>query len=195
MLPRGPIDEHIACSPKNEQRSTVIRFVTVSDARPPTTDAGGRESVDTAFGHFYTTSFGELARYAGRLVGDVNIGDELAQEAMVRVYARWPLLSTPRPYAFRAVHNLATDHGRRRRREQDALRATRPAEGRPDPDLSIRDAVDRLPERLRSVVVLHYFADLPLNEIATILRRPVGTVGRRLHEARAALLGMIEEPS
>ena len=163
--------------------------------RPEAAVLGQRETADGAFGCFYMASFGELARYAGRLVNDVHLGDELAQEAMVRVYARWPLMTQPRPYAFRAVHNLATDHWRRRLREQAALPDVSPATSLPAADNSIRDAVDRLPERLRSVVVLHYFADLPLNEVAVILRRPAGTVGRRLHEARAALSETLKERS
>jgi RNA polymerase sigma-70 factor (ECF subfamily) len=41
--------------------------------------------------------------------------------------------------------------------------------------------------RLREVVLLHYYADLPVAEVAAAIHRPVGTVKRRLHEARALL--------
>jgi RNA polymerase sigma-70 factor (ECF subfamily) len=47
--------------------------------------------------------------------------------------------------------------------------------------------IARLPNRLRSVVVLAYVVDLPLAEVAETLRLPLGTVKRRLHEARAEL--------
>lgn len=167
----------------------------MTQLRPEAAVCGQQELANGTFGHFYTASFGELARYAGRLVNDVHLGDELAQEAMVRVYARWPLMSQPRPYAFRAVNNLATDHWRRRKREHQLLGDVGRPANLPAHDNSIRDAVDRLPERLRSVVVLHYFADLPLNEIAAILRRPTGTIGRRLHEAREALSETLKERS
>jgi RNA polymerase sigma-70 factor (ECF subfamily) len=59
--------------------------------------------------------------------------------------------------------------------------------GRPAPDTSLRDLVERLPGHLREAVLLHYYADLPVAEVAAALRRPVGTVKRRLHEARALL--------
>jgi RNA polymerase sigma-70 factor (ECF subfamily) len=36
-------------------------------------------------------------------------------------------------------------------------------------------------------VLLHYWADLPVAEVARLVRRPQGTVKRRLHEARAQL--------
>lgn len=54
-------------------------------------------------------------------------------------------------------------------------------------DPSVRDAVDRLPARLRVVVVLQYVADLPVSEVALAVGVPVGTVKRRLLEARRAL--------
>jgi RNA polymerase sigma-70 factor (ECF subfamily) len=44
-----------------------------------------------------------------------------------------------------------------------------------------------LPRRLRDVVVLHLVADLPVAEVATVAGIPVGTVKRRLYEARALL--------
>jgi RNA polymerase sigma-70 factor (ECF subfamily) len=36
-------------------------------------------------------------------------------------------------------------------------------------------------------VLLHYYADLPVEEVARLIHRPVGTVKRRLHEARRVL--------
>ena len=46
-------------------------------------------------------------------------------------------------------------------------------------------ALARLPERLRTVVVLHYYEERPLADIARLLRIPLGTVKFRLHDARA----------
>jgi RNA polymerase sigma-70 factor (ECF subfamily) len=50
-------------------------------------------------------------------------------------------------------------------------------------DLSLRD----LPDALRVVVVLRYYADLSEREIAIAIRRRPGTVKSRLHEARRRL--------
>ncbi len=47
--------------------------------------------------------------------------------------------------------------------------------------------MERLPGHLRDVVLLHYYADLPVEEVARALRRPVGTVKRRLSDARGIL--------
>ena len=53
---------------------------------------------------------------------------------------------------------------------------------------AVRNAIARLPEPLRTVVVLHYFDDLPLSEIGKVLSVPLGTVKFRLHRARRELL-------
>jgi len=56
----------------------------------------------------------------------------------------------------------------------------------------VRDLVERLPAKLRPAVLLHYFADLPIDEVAHVLHRPTGTVKRHLHEARQLLLDALE---
>jgi RNA polymerase sigma-70 factor (ECF subfamily) len=149
--------------------------------------------VGTDFASFYTDVFGDLAGYAWSLTGDAHTGDELAQEALTRVYARWGLLRDPRPYAYRTVTNLARDHWRASARETRGLRRLvddRPVEG---PDTTTLDAVRRLSPALRDAVLLHYYADLPIEEVARVLRRPLGTVKRRLFDARAALATALEE--
>lgn len=51
----------------------------------------------------------------------------------------------------------------------------------------LRKAVDKLPKNLREAVILHYFVDLPIADVARILRVPEGTVKARLHYARKTL--------
>jgi len=56
---------------------------------------------------------------------------------------------------------------------------------------AVRAAVGELPLSLRSVVVLRYYEDLSVPEIAEALSLPEGTVKRRLHDARIAIRGNI----
>ena len=159
------------------------------------TASGMMVGVSSDFADFYRGTFGDLAGYAWSLTRDQHLADELAQEALTRVYARWGLMREPRPYAFRVVSNLAKDHWRRAQREQAAPQDSLASDVVAAPDDATLDAVRRLPPTLREAVLLHYYADLPVAEIASVLRRPVGTVKRRLFDARALLATALEETS
>jgi RNA polymerase sigma-70 factor (ECF subfamily) len=57
----------------------------------------------------------------------------------------------------------------------------------------VRAAVDRLPDKLKTVLLLREWEELAYDEIAGVLQVPVGTVRSRLHNAHAALLKMLTE--
>jgi RNA polymerase sigma-70 factor (ECF subfamily) len=141
------------------------------------------------FAALYTAEFGRLAGYLTALTGDVDLARDAAQEAFTRLFARWRSVREPRAFAYVVGTNLCRHHWKQSGRERAAvaaLGAELPA-GRPAHDPWLQDLVQRLPVRLREVVLLHYYADLPIEQVAAAIRRPVGTVKRRLHEARAAL--------
>jgi len=54
-------------------------------------------------------------------------------------------------------------------------------------------AINSLEDELRIVVVLYYFEDHTIKEIAEILRKPEGTVKSRLHTSRARLAKIIDD--
>ena len=55
----------------------------------------------------------------------------------------------------------------------------------------LHDAIAELPEKLRESVILRYFMDMPLTQVARFLKIPVGTVNSRLHLARKALVARL----
>jgi RNA polymerase sigma-70 factor (ECF subfamily) len=147
------------------------------------------------FAALYTAEFSRLAGYLSALTGDTDLGREAAQEAFTRLFARWRSVREPRAFAYVVGTNLCRHHWKQSGRERSAV-ATMGAElpaGRPAYDPWLQDLVHRLPVRLREVVLLHYYADLPIAEVAAAIHRPVGTVKRRLHEARAALATAVAE--
>lgn len=149
---------------------------------------------DEAVREVYLTCYAQLAGWAARLVGDRELGHDIATEAFVRLLSRWTTVAEPRPWLYMTSTNLVRDHWRKLDRERRALGKLRPeAEGVPAADLSTRDLVERLPDRLRSVVLLHYYADLPVREVADVLGKAEGSVKRLLHEARGALLAALED--
>ena len=68
-----------------------------------------------------------------------------------------------------------------------------------DPDValveSVRAALARLEPDLRATVVLRYYADLTVTDIARLLDLPDGTVKSRLHRAAAVLRLALQEES
>jgi RNA polymerase sigma-70 factor (ECF subfamily) len=154
---------------------------------------GVSASAATDFAALYTAEFGRLAGYLTALTGDVDAAREAAQEAFTRLFARWRSVREPRAFVYVVATNLCRHSWRQSGRERNVVARLGEAltEGRPDHDPWLRDLVERLPVRHREVVLLHYYADLPVAEIATALHRPVGTVKRRLHEARNQLAAAV----
>jgi RNA polymerase sigma-70 factor (ECF subfamily) len=92
---------------------------------------------------------------------------------------------------------LTTSGLRRTRRHLAALArlrapTTEPAQA--TDRLAIQAGLRRLALHYRQVLVLHYGADLSVEEVARQLRLPGGTVKSRLARARAALGAYLEEP-
>lgn len=60
-------------------------------------------------------------------------------------------------------------------------------------DSTLRDMVSALPEKERLPVVLHYIEGFSVQEVAVILKTPVGTVKTRMRSARKKLRMLLQE--
>lgn len=129
-----------------------------------------------------------LVGFLGLYCGDRAVAEELAQETLARVWRKWPKvhhLDRPDAWAQRVAINLANSHFRRLLAERRAR--TRAGEDAPErlPDLAdvlaVRRAVAGLPRRQRAAVVLHYFLDLPLADVADRMGTSVAAVKSLLH--------------
>ena len=139
------------------------------------------------FAAFFAATWTDLSGYAHSLTRDAGVADELAQEALARVYVRYALLREPRGYAFRIVTNLARDRWKSLERERRTWEDLPRQNATPAHDGGVLDAVQRLKPGHREVLLLHYWADLSVEEMSRVLHRPPGTLKRWLAEARAAL--------
>lgn len=57
----------------------------------------------------------------------------------------------------------------------------------------VRNSIQALPLKQRTVIYLFYFADLPIKDISALLRIPAGTVKSRLNKAKSTLKNELEE--
>lgn len=132
---------------------------------------------------------------------------DVAHDALLRFFAHLDRLEAGRevrPWLYAIVRNRARDLMRRRRvRKHDPIEAADPdrpgivlVDETPGPEAlaarrelqaRIWSALGTLGEAHREVLVLREYHDLAYEEIARVLRVPVGTVMSRLHRARKAL--------
>lgn len=149
----------------------------------------------------YQAHFGRLAGWAAHLIGDRDTGHDLATEAFVRLLRHWDEVEEPRAWLYTTTGNLVRDHWRKRSREAAAYERFQGGARNPDvtaegPDLaqviSVREAVESLPDRLRMPVLLYYFADLSVTQVARALERSEGAIKRDLYDARGRLAAVLE---
>jgi RNA polymerase sigma-70 factor (sigma-E family) len=140
---------------------------------------------DDDFIALYREQRPRLVRLATLLVDRADIAEELVQEAFAATYRDWDRLDNPTAFTRIVVVNRARSELRRRQtRRRRPVRAALAGLGEPD---HLRDVISRLPERQRTVVVLRFYEDLPLGEIALTMGIRTGTVKSHLHRALAAL--------
>ncbi|NPV09469.1 MAG: sigma-70 family RNA polymerase sigma factor [Anaerolineae bacterium] len=147
-------------------------------------------------------------RAAYLITGDRATAEDVVQEAFVRAYERIAQFDPRRPFGpwfLRSVVNAAVKTAAREQRQlHDADRAAQDeielddltVDPNPGPEelvehvelsQSIGEALQRLSPPRRAAIVLRYYLDLTEPEIAGRLRWPLGTVKRRLHDARRHL--------
>ncbi len=127
---------------------------------------------------------GQLRRFLASLCSDTALADDIAQEALVRAYVSSPrFVGNFKAWLFRIAYNCFIDNLRRVPppaadiESQEARHLT----GGEESDSSfkyeaLQQALMRIPEKERTAIALHYFEDLPIKEIATIMGIPSGTV-------------------
>jgi RNA polymerase sigma-70 factor, ECF subfamily len=148
---------------------------------------------DQAFEAFYQAAFPRLVGQLGLVTGDLAEAEDLVQEALARASARWSRLrayDVPEAWVRRVALNLAADRTRRLRRKLAALARLGPPPAVPptsEDALAVTAALRTLPLAHRQVLVLHYLADLSVDQVAGELGIRSSTVRGRLARARWVL--------
>jgi len=148
---------------------------------------------DDGFDAYFVRNYGRLVAELHSIVGSLADAEDAVQEAFARASVRWDRLRDydhPDAWVRRVALNLAASSLRRSRRKLVAYRRVGVPPPAPPPGedtVVLAQALRRLRRRHREVLVLHYLAELSMEEMAGVLRIPVGTVKGRLFRARAAL--------
>jgi RNA polymerase sigma-70 factor (ECF subfamily) len=137
-----------------------------------------------------------LAGWCAMVMGNPDKGREVADESFKRLIEKWFGVRDPKGFVYVTATNCMRDEWRRGQRDlrlMERLQPFTPVQTEPA-DGSVRDLVERLPERLRAPMLLFWWADLPVKEVAAALKLPEGTVKRQLKEGREALRLTFEVP-
>ena len=153
---------------------------------------------DTRFGALVQEHFGRAVRYCARMLGDIGEGEEVAQQAFVKLFEKrrkpWEG-GDPKPYLFRVLRNACIDHIRSRKRraasgdiEQVAWEG-RDLSGAEEDEINqaVLEAVGNLEDSQREAVLLRFFEGLSLTETAKATGRSVGATAMLLSRAKVRL--------
>lgn len=154
----------------------------------PSNLPAGRSNVET----FVTTNLAAFNGLARALCPNRETAEDLVAETIAAVVARWQGITTaPLAYTRRTMINLFLNNVRHRKVIQEIAvdQVPESTDTRVDPadgavariDLGL--ALAKLTPELRAVLVLRFFVDLPVSEVALLLHRPAGTIRRLTHEA------------
>lgn len=157
-----------------------------------------------AFERLCSAEYAAVVRTAWLVTGDREEAADIAQETFVRAYERWRQVSVmdrPGGWLQRVAANLAISwrrrqHVRSRVRARPATPAAEPSPESEGLDTELLEALDLLTPAQRAVIVLRYFADQSVEDVARALGKRPGTVraltSQGLDRLRKAL-GSMEE--
>jgi RNA polymerase sigma-70 factor (ECF subfamily) len=149
----------------------------------------------------YAAHAGELYGFALRSLGDPGLAEEAVQEAFLRAWRAGdrfdPELGSLRTWLFAIVRNVVIDLGRARAaRPRPASRDVEPAHDPLEDALlawQVEEALRRIGEDHRRVLVETYYRGRPYAEVAAELGVPEGTVKSRVYYGLRALRNVLEE--
>ena len=175
-------------------------------------EAALAEDLEGSFERMVREYQDRLYSFAHRLAGNPEDAEEIAQDAFVRAYRAMKTYPAERiralslkAWLYQITLNVARNRQRRRKQKFVSIDA-RDGDGRalwePEDDpgsrpdsrfeegrqrADIATLVGGLPERYRSALILRYMEGLRLEEVAAVLKQPLGTVKSNVHRAVNAL--------
>jgi RNA polymerase sigma-70 factor (sigma-E family) len=156
-------------------------------------DPGGAVRTSPGFDEFVAARSSGLLRTAYLLTHDHGLAEDLLQTALTKAWFAWDRLEgAPEPYVRRILVNTYASWWRRKWNGEHATEVL-PDAGTPSADdasstsQDLWNAMERLPRRMRAVVVLRYFEDLTEAQTADLLGCSVGTVKSQTSKALAKL--------
>lgn len=162
---------------------------------------------DADFRKVYDSAMQILFRVSYRIVGDAEAAEDLSHDALIKMHEKelvFPSMDDAKYWLIRVVKNASLNYAKRKGRERRAyervLREDKPSVESGETELlkddarrRVQEALEKLPENLRMVLILKEYGDLNYKEIGRVLGITEGNVKVRVFRAREQLSKMIGE--
>ncbi len=141
-----------------------------------------------AFHQLVSTNKKKLYSIAVAYLKDENDALEAIQETTCRAYTKLAKLKEPRyfqTWMIRILIRCCIDEQKRKRKMMPLFQVTEPLAMDLELDfkMSMEMAINLLAPKLRHIIILKYYEDMTLSEIANLLEKPEGTVKTWLNKA------------
>ena len=157
------------------------------------------------FQRLYDSTFPVLLRVAYRISNSMEAAEDLCQEGFFRLYEKNMVFPNPEEAKFwliRVVKNASLNYAKRKERERKAYqrafredhRQEETGEGllvKKETREEVKEALDKLPDNLRIVLILKEYGDMNYKEISRILGINEGNVKVRVFRARERLASLL----
>lgn len=159
-----------------------------------------RENQRLEYEWLFRTSYSSVLRSTFLIVRDRGRAEEVCQDAFLRLLENWGTVSEfehPEAWVRKVAVRMAIRQAQREQRrpllERVGARSTVPATDTAFPDPDLATALAALTPMQRAAVVLYYYEDRPVDEIARALRVSSSTVKQHLLRARSRLAALLGE--
>jgi RNA polymerase sigma-70 factor (sigma-E family) len=156
---------------------------------------GGEEE----FRQFVSARLESLRGLAYLTCGNWQSADDAVAQSLAKLYSRWSRVATPERYAARMVVRAAIDEVRRPWRREISASEAFPDVGEPDPHdtlperMRIRAALRQVPTGQRAVLVLRFYLDMSVDDVAETLGCSTGTVKSQTARGLATLRRLLDQ--
>lgn len=132
-----------------------------------------------------------LVRIAHLITRSNGVAEELVHDVFLAAYQRWDRIDDPSGYLYRAVVNRSRSALRRLRLDVRHTPEVDQVVLPPEID-EVWEALATIPTRRRTALVLRYYADLTVAEIARVMGSRPGTVRSLIHRGHQSLRKELE---
>ncbi|MFM6852118.1 MAG: RNA polymerase sigma factor [Terrabacter sp.] len=155
-----------------------------------------RAAEEQEYDWYFRACFPPVSRTVFLMVHDRELAQDVTQEALYRMLRHWRTVShyeRPEAWVRRVAIRIAVRELQRRAAGASKERLAQPMTYDELPDPDVARAVADLAPMQRAVVVLFYWEDRPVHEIAEVLAVSDSTVKQHLFRARQRLATMLGE--